>query len=339
MTDERKFAVLQAIINDYVATEEPVGSRALVERHNLKVSPATIRNDMAALEDEGLIVQPHTSAGRIPTEQGYRYFVDRLNEVRPLSPAEQAAISKFLSGAVDLDDVMQRTVRLLAQMTGQVALVKYPSLSKSILRHFDLVLLNEKRLMIMLVANTGRLEQAVLETQDEISSELIDEVRNKIKNKISDKKFSEIRNLIVELSQEFNLSKRPLIDSILDLVRDTAIEPEERRIAVGGASNLVRLDPEFSKTLLPVLDQIEENVVLLRLLGELSSAENLKVSIGSENMLENFKTASVISSEYVSKEVVSQLGIVGPTRMDYPNTISSVSAVARYLGKILSNGS
>ena len=142
MVSERALHVLRAIVLDYVASREPVGSKAIVDRHQFGVSAATIRNDMALLEEEGLIVQPHTSAGRIPTEQGYRYFVDRLNEVRALSAAEQSAITKFLAGAVDLDDVMQRTVRLLAQMTGQVALVKYPSLAKSILRHFDLVLLN-----------------------------------------------------------------------------------------------------------------------------------------------------------------------------------------------------
>jgi len=338
MADDRKFAVLQAIINDYVATEEPVGSKALVERHNLRVSPATIRNDMALLEEEGLIVQPHTSAGRIPTEQGYRYFVDRLNEVRALSAAEQNAITKFLAGAVDLDDVMQRTVRLLAQMTGQVALVKYPSLAKSILRHFDLVLLNEKRVMIMLVANTGRLEQAVLETQEIVSESLIDELKLKIKNLILDKKFSDIKELLVGFASQFPKTNQAFINSVVELIVDTAIEPEERRIAVGGAGNLVRLDAEFSKALLPVLDQIEENVVLLKLLGELSSAQDVKVSIGSENKLENLKAASVVSTGYASKEVVSQLGVVGPTRMDYPNTISSVTAIARYLGKILSNG-
>jgi heat-inducible transcriptional repressor len=233
---------------------------------------------------------------------------------------------------------MQRTVRLLAQMTGQVALVKYPSLSKSILRHFDLVLLNEKRLMIMLVANTGRLEQSVLETSEELSEDLINNLKFKIKSKIIDKRFSEIESQITKIESEFDSKDLPLVKSILELVTDTAVEPEERRVAVGGASNLVKLDPDFSRSLLPVLDQIEENVVLLKLLGELSNPEDLKISIGSENLVENLRAATVVTSGYGSKDSVSQLGIVGPTRMDYPNTISSVTAIARYLGKILSNG-
>ncbi len=135
MSEDRKLAVLRAIVEDYVATQEPVGSKTLVERHQLGVSPATVRNDMAALEEEGLIAQPHTSAGRIPTDKGYRLFVDRLRQVKPLSPAERRAITTLLEGAVDLDDVVQRSVRLLAQLTRQVAIVQYPTLTRSTVRH------------------------------------------------------------------------------------------------------------------------------------------------------------------------------------------------------------
>src|SRR4051795_11313386 len=138
MLDERKLEVLRAIVEDYVSTQEPVGSKALVERHNLGVSPATIRNDMAALEEEGYIAQPHTSAGRVPTDKGYRLFVDRLSSVKPLSGPERRAIQNFLEGAVDLDDVVTRTVRLLAQLTRQVAVVQYPSLTRSTVRHVEL---------------------------------------------------------------------------------------------------------------------------------------------------------------------------------------------------------
>jgi heat-inducible transcriptional repressor len=154
--DDRKLAVLRAIVQDYVGTEEPVGSKALVERHNLGVSPATVRNDMAALEDEGYIHQPHTSAGRVPTDKGYRLFVDRLTEVKPLSGAERRAITSFLDHALDLDDVVARTVRLLAQLTRQVAVVQYPSLSRSAVRHVELVALSPTRVMLVLITDTGR---------------------------------------------------------------------------------------------------------------------------------------------------------------------------------------
>ncbi len=137
MLDDRKLAVLRAIVEDYVSTNEPVGSKSIVDRHNLDVSPATIRNDMAVLEEQGFIVQPHTSAGRVPTDKGYRLFVDRLGGVKPFSAAERRAIETFLAGAYDLDDVVTRTVRLLAQLTRQVAVVQYPSLTRSPVRHIE----------------------------------------------------------------------------------------------------------------------------------------------------------------------------------------------------------
>src|ERR1043165_2343445 len=131
MQEDRRLAVLRAIVEDYVSTREPVGSKALVERHRLGVSPATARNDMAALEEEGLIAQPHTSAGRVPTDAGYRLFVDRLARPKPASVAARRAIQTFLDEAVDLDDVLHRAVRTLAQLTHNVAVVQYPSLSRS----------------------------------------------------------------------------------------------------------------------------------------------------------------------------------------------------------------
>src|SRR5581483_8190204 len=146
--EERKLEVLRAIVEDFIATNEPVGSKALADRHNLGVSPATIRNDMAALEEDGLIAQPHTSAGRVPTDAGYRLFVDRLTDLKPLSPAERRAIKTFLDDAVDLDDVLYRAVRTLAQLTRHVAVVQYPSLSRSRVRHVELIRLTESRLML-----------------------------------------------------------------------------------------------------------------------------------------------------------------------------------------------
>src|SRR5688572_15299321 len=163
MVEDRKLEVLRAIVEDYVATEEPVGSKSLVERHHLGVSPATVRNDMAALEEEGFITQPHTSAGRVPTDKGYRLFVDRLTTVKPLSPAERRAIATFLDGAVDLDDVVQRSVRLLAQLTRQVAVVQYPTLSRSTVRHVELVALAPARLLVVLILSSGRVEQRIVE--------------------------------------------------------------------------------------------------------------------------------------------------------------------------------
>src|ERR1700722_16625295 len=159
MLDERKLAVLRAIVEDYVSTTEPVGSKSLVDRHNLDVSPATIRNDMAVLEEQGFIVPPHPSPGRVPTDQGYGLFGDRLSGVKPLSAAERRAIETFLAGAYDLDDVVMRAVRLVAQLTPPGAGGRSPSLSRSSVRHVELVPLAAKRLMLVIITDTGRVEQ------------------------------------------------------------------------------------------------------------------------------------------------------------------------------------
>src|SRR4051794_18347681 len=169
--EDRRFSVLRAIVADYVATQEPVGSKNLVERHALGVSSATVRNDMAVLEDEGFITQPHTSAGRVPTDKGYRLFVDRLSSVKPLTGAERKAIESFLLGAVDLDDVVQRTVRLLAQLTHQVAVVQYPSLSRSSVRHLEFVHISDTRVLVVLITDTGRVEQRMLDLPGQMTED------------------------------------------------------------------------------------------------------------------------------------------------------------------------
>src|ERR1700752_211946 len=175
--DERKLAVLRAIVEDYVSTTEPVGSKSLVDRHHFDVSPATIRNDMAVLEEQGYISQPHMSAGRIPTDKGYRLFVDRLSGTKPLSVSERRAIETFLAGAYGLNDVVLRTVRLLAQLTRQVALVQYPSLTQSRIRHIELVPLSARRVLLVLITDTGRVEQRSVELPQAIDDDAVAQLR------------------------------------------------------------------------------------------------------------------------------------------------------------------
>ena len=179
MSEPRKLEVLRAIVEDYVHSREPVGSKALVERHHLGVSSATIRNDMAALEDEGLITAPHTSAGRIPTDKGYRLFVDQISAVKPLSPAERRAIQALLEGSEDLDDVLDRTVRLLSQLTNQVAVVQYPHLSRAKVRHIEFVLLAPRKVLAVLIADTGKVEQRVIDVGQDIPDDALAELRTR----------------------------------------------------------------------------------------------------------------------------------------------------------------
>jgi transcriptional regulator of heat shock response len=239
MTSDRRLEILRAIVDEYVHTQEPVGSKAIADKSVLGISPATIRNEMAILEDEGLITQPHTSAGRIPTDRGYRVFVDKLSTVKPLSSAERRAIETFLQGANDLDDLLARTAKLLADITKQVAVVKYPTIGDS----------------------HGR-----------------------------------------------------------------------EKMAISGTPHLARAADGQSLT--PILEALEEQVVLLRLLSE--AHETVQVTIGSEQKASNLQTTSLVTVEYgLENGGVGALGVLGPTRMDYANSIAAVAAVARYVGRFI----
>lgn len=326
--------ILRAIVEDYVATHEPVGSKVLAARHGLSISPATIRNEMAALEDEGLIIQPHTSAGRIPTDLGYRVFVDRLSTVKPLSAPERRAIDKFLEGAVDLDDVVARTVRLLAQVTHQVAIVQYPSLTRSSVRHIEVLSLSPNRLMLVLIADTGRVEQRILDLPNELSEETLNSIRTRLNSTSIGKKLSALPQLLDSFEKDFSADVRPNIQNVVSVILEMAIERNEERVVISGTSNLARHAPDFNESVHPVLEALEEQVVLLRLLGE--AVDEMKVKIGHEQENKKLHSTSVITTGYgPAGDAVATLGVIGPTRMDYATSMSAVSAVARYVSRFL----
>ncbi|MEU4422831.1 heat-inducible transcriptional repressor HrcA [Actinoplanes sp. NPDC024001] len=334
--DDRKLEVLRAIVEDYVETQEPVGSKALVERHQLGVSPATVRNDMAVLEEEGYIRQPHTSAGRVPTDAGYRLFVDRLTRIKPLSPAERRAIERFMVGVVDLDDVVHRTVRLLAQLTRQVAVVQYPSLARSSVRHLELVPISTTRLMLVMITDTGRVEQRLVEMPGPLPPDDVWELRRRVNEKLAGEKLADTPPLVQKLVDECAPERRGDMACLASVLLETLVERSEERLALAGTANLTRggvLD--FQGTLRPVLEALEEEVILLKLIGDLEPSTT-RVRIGDENEIDNLRSASVVSSGYgPGATIVGGLGVLGPTRMDYPGTIATVRAVARYVGDLL----
>jgi len=337
-------AVLRAIVQDYVQTSEPVGSKALLERHQLGVSAATVRNDMAALEDEGLIAAPHTSAGRIPTDAGYRLFVDRLSELKPMSGPERAAISAFLVGAVDLDDVVDRTVRLLASLTHQVAVMQYPSLTRSSVRHIELVPIGANRLMVVLIVNTGRVEQRVIESSRDLlapdGEQFIADLRSWLNSEASGHQLSEAASRLQSLPENFAPGDRDLVRAVVRSLEDALVEESEERVVMAGTSNLMRFGADFPLTVGPVLEALEEHVVLLKLLVTMGNeGDTVAVRIGHENAHAGLSATSVVSTGYGGgsngSNAVAGLGVLGPTRMDYPTTMASVRAVARYVSQIL----
>ncbi len=336
--DDRRFEVLRAIVADFVATKEPIGSKSIVERHNLGVSSATVRNDMAVLEAEGYIAQPHTSSGRVPTEKGYREFVDRLEDVKPLSSAERSAILGFLESGVDLDDVLRRAVRLLAQLTRQVAIVQYPTLSTSSVRHLEVVALTPARLLLVVITDTGRVDQRIVELGDALDEHDVAKLRDVLGQALEGKPLAAASIAVADLASQLN-GNGGLADAVgrsATMLVETLVEHSEERLMLGGTANLTRNTADFGGSLRSVLEALEEQVVVLRLLAAQQEAGKITVRIGHETEAEAMAGTSVITTAYGSSgKVYGGMGVLGPTRMDYPGTIANVAAVALYIGEVL----
>ena len=338
MIPDRSLEVLRAIVQDYIQTKEPVGSKSLVERHQFGVSSATIRNEMAMLEEEELIHAPHTSAGRVPTDKGYRLFVDRLGEVKPLSASEKAAISNFMIGSADLDETLGRTVRLLSQLTNQVAMVQYPTLGRARVRNIELIQAADTRVLLILITDSGRIQQHVIELSENLDVQLIAEIRGKLNEILSGLALGEVASELSNFANGFAPQARQQVGLITESLLDQVDANRQEKIILAGTANLARREQDFP-SISPVLEAIEEQVVLLKLISEMQSDQHgVGVRIGRESNVEGLSNASIVVSGYENQgSELAKLGVIGPTRMDYSSNIAAVSAVARYLSKVLGN--
>ena len=329
---ERRQAVLRAIVADYIAMQEPVGSKTLVEKHKLQVSSATIRNDMAVLETEGYIAQPHASSGRVPTEKGYRAFVDAINDVKPLSLPERRSISDFLESGVDLEDVMRRSAHLLAQLTRQAAVVQLPTLSVSRIKHCEVVALTPRRLLLVVITDNGRVDQRNVELSSPIDESGVTYLRDLLNGALAGKTMSDASTSLALLAADPPPAVADHLTRAIAVIMDTLVDTPSDRVLIAGAANLVP-----SRTdLLSVVEALEEQVVVLKLLANLPELGNVSVVIGKENEDEDLAKASIVTTSYgTAGETFGGLGVLGPTYMDYPGTIQKVAAVANYISLIL----
>lgn len=339
MVSERGLQVLRAIVQDYVHTHEPVGSKSIVDRHAFGVSAATIRNDMALLEDEELIAAPHTSSGRVPTDKGYRVFVDHLSDVRPLTPAQRSAISSFLAEPGDLDTLLARTVRLLSQLTGQTAIVQYPSFARAHVTHIEVVQLAPNRLLVVIVTDTGRVSQRITFLNHTVDDEVLAALRVRIATMLAGYSVKDAADRVAALRAEPESAGGPVDAVLRALAPGIAEELEEfrqNRLLMAGTAHLARREGDFRGSISPLLEAIEEQVTLLQLMSEMVADEHgLSTSIGRENEPFGLGEASVVTSQYQTGGAVARVGVLGPTRMDYPTNLAAARAVARYLSRLL----
>lgn len=336
MVSERGLQVLRAIVQDYVETHEPVGSRSIVDRHSFGVSAATIRNDMALLEDEELITAPHTSSGRVPTDKGYRVFVDHLAQLRPLTVAQRTAIESFLTAPADLDDLMVRTVRVLTQLTGQVALAQYPSFARARLTHIELVALAPNRLLIVLVTDAGGVSQRMAPLPVDVDETDMALLRARLSALITQRAVSDAADRLQALLAADEHSDDLALRALAAIIVEELGEFRQERLVMAGAATLARREQDFRGSIHPLLEAIEEQVTLLRLMSEMEAdSHGLAASIGTENASFGLGEASIVASNYAAPSGMARVGVMGPTRMDYPSNLAAARAVARYLSRML----
>jgi heat-inducible transcriptional repressor len=335
---DRRALILRAIVSHYVGTGEPVGSKVLVERYRLGISPATVRNEMAALEDGGYIYQPHTSAGRVPTDAGYRYFVDEMPEGARLPAAEAHRIRQFfIEPRWELEEALRQTASLLSSLTNHAAVVFAPALDRSLIKHVELIALAGERAMLIAVTDTGRVEnQVVLVPEGTADADLLaaSDALNKVLGGVAlEDAAAAVRTHAEQFPQE--------IAPLLALASAAFDAPDEdkahERFFLEGASNIVD-EAKFSdlESVRRVIGALEHRRLLLEVLADAFSLGGISVRIGAENPSSEMQLCSVVTAPYgTGDSTLGSLGIVGPTRMDYRRTIAAVHEVSSHLGQML----
>ncbi len=329
--DPRKAAVLMAIVREYVRSAEPVASKRIVENYDLGVSTATVRNEMAALEEAGYITQPHTSAGRVPCDKGYRYFVDSIEELRPLGEAQRLALQGFLLQSRDLEDLLRRTTRVLAQLTRYAALVLAPALDRSRLKLVDLVALSSQTVLLLLITDTGRVEKRILELPAPVMDEDLERASALLNETTAGLRLSDLPDTVRRLVEDAPVELRDLMERVAGVVTNDIVRPPMDHVFVGGQAALAGEGGFDVHELERVFELLEEQVTIGRVLAECALLDRPLVRIGEENEpIEGLRVASIVATGY-GEDAPGSLGVLGPTRMDYPSVLAAVKTVADHL--------
>lgn len=340
--DDRKATILRAIVSYYVTSGEPVGSKTLVDQYGLGVSSATVRNEMAALEEMGYIYQPHTSAGRIPTDRGYRYFVNAYASGAKLPSAETKQIETFYDEARwELEDALRQTAGLLSNMTNHAALVFAPALDRSVARHVELVGLGGDRAMIVIVSDTGRVENHVIRVSEDTDDGQLDRTAEVLNKLVVGTPLETVAQTILGSVDSLPTDLRDAATRVGTVLETEITRRDGERVFLEGTSNMVD-EHKFSdlETVRQVIGALEHRRILLELLAEGLSLNSMSVRIGSENLIEEMQHCAVITAPYgYEGTILGTLGVVGPTRMDYRRTIAAVYEVATNLGRVLTGPS
>ncbi len=336
MLSDRRRLVLQALVEEYIASGQPVASKHLVERHRLGCSPATVRNELSALEETGYVHQPHVSSGRVPTDLGYRAFVDDLLDRESLAARSgtPGARPAPLVLASEVDQLMRQTSALLSNLTHYVAVVTAPTLGVARIRRVDLLSMGPRRVLVVVITESGQVVNRHVDLAAEVSPERLAEVERALGAALVDKRAAEVRTL--RAAADDGSPQGRLLAEVMGSVLSCLEEADRDRLYHVGTPELLGL-PEFADASLarPLLAMLEDGLALLETLSDLMRTGGLTVRIGSENHVSELGQMSVVAARYGPGDADGVVGVIGPTRMDYSRSIAAVHSVAEGLSEML----
>ncbi len=337
--NEREKNILRYIIQQFILTASPVGSRNITRHYNIGISAATVRNIMSDLEESGFINHPHTSAGRVPTDKGYRFYVDTLIDIQKLRNSEKGFINKELeTNMLETDELLKLTSILLSSITKQLACVSYPKLESGILEKLQIISLSSTRILVVLSIKAGLVKTITLELTSQINPSQIESVQRLLSERLSGLTLKEIRASFTERMKDIEDDHQPIIrlfidsmDKIFNDVRKTD------NLVITGAKNVIK-QPEFENpdSFQSVIELIEDKDIIVHILDKYNKTDNqVFISIGSENEDKKLDDYSLVTKEYQLGDVSGTLGVIGPKRMEYPKIIAIVDYMAKMLTEIL----
>jgi heat-inducible transcriptional repressor len=335
---ERMRQILQMVIEDYILTAEPVGSRTISRKSNLALSPATIRNIMSDLEDLGLLFQPYTSAGRVPTEKGFRFYVDSILNVHELSDKEQQEIrSKYTSYQVEGPDLFRETSRILSLSSHCLGIVWAPRMSSIILQHTEFVKLRRHLVLAILVSTTGLVYNRIIEVEEDFNQSELDHLSDYLNSFLTGLTLSQVREKLLEQMRVEKGAYDCLLEQALKLGEKAFASIDETDVFIEGRTNILQ-EPEFSNIskMSDLFRAFEEKATMVKLLDKFTDPKGVQIAIGSESKIQEMETCSLVTSTYGCEGTVwGALGVIGPRRMNYSRIIPLVDYSAKLLTEIL----
>jgi heat-inducible transcriptional repressor len=335
---ERDRKILQAIIMDYIQTAEPVGSRTVSKKYKMGLSPATIRNVMSDLEETGFLSQPHTSAGRVPTDRAFRFYVDSILRVGKLSRVERDRIESSLQDEkLDINEMMKRASSLLSLLSKQTGVVLVPRFGSNIFKHIEFIKLREKKILVIIVSQSGEVQNKLIESDEVMDQDELDKYSKYLTEIMGGLSLGEAKRRIMEEMKQEKVLFDKLMYRALQLSQKALEDEAEGDVYIEGQTNIIQ-SPEFAdlEKMRALLLAFEEKTKIVKLLDKALSAQGIQIFIGGENEFNEMRDCSVIAAPY-SKEnfTLGTLGVIGPMRMDYSAIIPIVDYTARIVGQIL----